>query len=76
MLEFVVRPIVIDVDDAGEVVARVPEEMTPAWTFVGRHAIETELAGRLDELDGLLEQRTAALNAKPNRAQRRRRRPK
>lgn len=72
VLKFVLTPVIVDEDDAGEIIGQVPAEITPEWEFIGRHSLERALKAKLAELDDLLQQRTANLNAtKPNRAARR-----
>ena len=68
---FTVTPEIVDVDDTGEIVGRLPPEQTPAWEFVGRHGLEPNLKAKLAELDAFLVARGEWLNAQPNRAQRR-----
>jgi hypothetical protein len=78
VLKFVVTPVIVDLDDDGEVIGQLPPEQTPAWEFIGRHGLERHLKPKLAELDAFLADRTTWLREqpKPNREQRRRARPK
>lgn len=73
VLKFQLVPVIVDVDDSGEVIGQLAPDSTPAFEFIGRHGLEANLEPKLADLDAFLAERTTWLQqqTKPNRAARR-----